>query len=34
MGRPHNPRRPRMMAGAAISGLTIIAIAAYLRHIF
>ena len=34
MGRPHNPRRPRMMAGAAISGLVIIAIAAYLRHIF
>jgi uncharacterized membrane protein len=34
MGRPHNPRRPRMMAGAAISGLAIIAIAAYLRHIF
>jgi len=32
--RPHNPRRPRMMAGAAISGLAIIAIAAYLRHIF
>jgi putative copper export protein len=34
MGRPHNPRRPRMMAGAAFSGLAIIAIAAYLRHIF
>jgi len=34
MGRPHNPRRPRMMAGAAISGLVIIGIAAYLRHIF
>jgi len=32
--RPHNPRRPRMMAGAAISGLAIIAISAYLRHIF
>jgi uncharacterized membrane protein len=31
---PHNPRRPRMMAGAAVSGLAIIAIAAYLRHIF
>src|ERR1019366_2938114 len=30
----HRPRRPRMMAGAAISGLAIIAIAAYLRHIF
>jgi uncharacterized membrane protein len=34
MGRPNNPRRPRMMAGAAISGLAIIGIAAYLRHIF
>jgi putative copper export protein len=34
MGRPHNPRRARMMAGAAISGLAVIAIAAYLRHIF
>jgi hypothetical protein len=32
--RPHNPRRSRMMAGAAISGLVIIAISAYLRHIF
>lgn len=32
--RPHNPRRSRMMAGAAISGLAIIAISAYLRHIF
>jgi len=32
--RPHNKRRARMMAGAAISGLAIIAIAAYLRHIF
>jgi hypothetical protein len=32
--RPHNPRRPRMMAGAAISGLAIIAISGYLRHIF
>jgi uncharacterized membrane protein len=32
--RPHNPRRARMMAGAAISGLAIIAISAYLRHIF
>ena len=26
--RPHNPRRSRMMAGAAISGLAIIAISA------
>jgi hypothetical protein len=34
IGRPHNPRRARMMAGAAISGLAIIAISAYLRHIF
>jgi uncharacterized membrane protein len=32
--RPHNPRRSRMMAGAAISGLAIIAISAYLRHIY
>jgi len=34
IGRPHNPRRPRLMAGAAISGLAIIGISAYLRHIF
>jgi uncharacterized membrane protein len=34
IGRPKNPRRARMMAGAAISGLAIIAISAYLRHIF
>lgn len=34
VARPHNPRRARMMAGAAISGLAIIAISAYLRHIF
>jgi len=34
ISRPHNPRRARMMTGAAISGLAIIAIAAYLRHIF
>ena len=34
ISRPHNPRRARMMAGAAISGLVIIAISAYLRHIF
>lgn len=32
--RPHNPRRARMMSGAAISGLVIIAISAYLRHTF
>jgi hypothetical protein len=32
--RPRNPRRARMMTGAAISGLAIIAIAAYLRHIY
>ena len=34
IARPHNPRRARMMTGAAISGLIIIAIAAYMRHIF
>jgi uncharacterized membrane protein len=34
IARPHNKRRARMMAGAAISGLGIIAISAYLRHIF
>jgi putative copper export protein len=32
--RPGHPRRARMMTGVAISGLTIIAIAAYLQHIF
>ena len=32
--RPGNKRRARMMTGVAISGLVIIAIAAYLRHIF
>ncbi|MGA2773737.1 MAG: hypothetical protein ABSG26_23305 [Bryobacteraceae bacterium] len=32
--RPGHPRRARMMTGAAISGLAIIAIAAYLQHIF
>ena len=32
--RPGNPRRARMMTGVAISGLAIIAIAAYLQHIF
>jgi uncharacterized membrane protein len=34
VARPHNERRGRMMAGAAFSGLAIIAIAAYMRHIF
>jgi len=34
IARPHNKRRGRMMAGAAFSGLAIIAIAAYMRHIF
>jgi len=34
IARPRNPRRARMMAGAAMSGLAIIAISAYLRHIF
>ena len=33
VARPGNPRAPRMMAGAAISGMAIIAISAYLRHI-
>jgi len=32
--RPGHPRRARLMTGAAISGLAIIAIAAYLQHIF
>jgi uncharacterized membrane protein len=32
--QPHAKRRARMMTGAAISGLVIIAIAAYLRRIF
>ena len=32
--QPNNKRRVRMMAGAAISGLVIIAISAYLRRIF
>jgi uncharacterized membrane protein len=31
--RARNPRRSRMMAGAAVSGLAIIAIAAYLKNI-
>jgi putative copper export protein len=34
IARPGHPRRTRMMTGAAISGLAIIAIAAYLQHIF
>ena len=34
IARPGHPRRARMMTGAAISGLAIIAIAAYLQHIF
>jgi uncharacterized membrane protein len=33
IGRPNNPRRARMMAGAAISGLVIIGISACLRFI-
>ena len=32
--RPGHPRRARMMTGVAISGLAIIAIAAYLKHIY
>ncbi|MGA2721537.1 MAG: hypothetical protein ABSG79_03900 [Bryobacteraceae bacterium] len=32
--RPGNQRRARMMTGAAISGLAIVAIAAYLKHIY
>ncbi len=31
--QPHNPRRARMMIGAVISGLIILAIAAYMRRI-
>jgi uncharacterized membrane protein len=34
IARPGHPRRTRMMTGVAISGLAIIAIAAYLQHIF
>jgi cytochrome bd-type quinol oxidase subunit 2 len=34
VARPGNPHRARMMTGVAISGLAIIAIAAYLAHIF
>ena len=32
--RPNNPRRARLATGAAISGLAILMIAAYLRRIF
>ncbi len=32
--KPDNPRRFRMLAGAAISGVAIIVISAYLRRIF
>ncbi len=32
--QPKNPRRVRMMTGVVISGLTIVAISAWLRHIF
>jgi hypothetical protein len=32
--KPHHPRRARLMSGAVISGLTILAISAYLRRIF
>ena len=34
IAQPGHPRRARMMTGVAISGLAIIAIAAYLQHIF
>ena len=34
MVRPGRPHRARMMTGVAVSGLVIIAIAAYLQHIF
>jgi uncharacterized membrane protein len=34
VGQPGNKRRGRQMAGAAISGLVIIGISAYLRRIF
>jgi cytochrome bd-type quinol oxidase subunit 2 len=34
IARPGHPRRSRMMTGVAVSGLVIIAIAAYLQHIF
>ena len=32
--QPSNPRRSRQMSGAIVSGLIVIAIAAYLRRIF
>ncbi len=32
--QPSNPRRARMMTGAIVSGLVVIAIAAYLRRIY
>ena len=32
--RPHHPRRARVLAGGAVSGFLVIAISAYLRHIF
>ncbi|MGA2117697.1 MAG: hypothetical protein ABSH56_23425 [Bryobacteraceae bacterium] len=32
--RPHHPRRARVLAGGAASGLVVIAISTYLRHIF
>jgi uncharacterized membrane protein len=32
--KPHNPRRTRMMTGVMISGLTIIAISAWLSRIY
>jgi cytochrome bd-type quinol oxidase subunit 2 len=32
--QPGRPRRARLMTGVAVSGLAIIAIAAYLQHIF
>jgi cytochrome bd-type quinol oxidase subunit 2 len=34
ISRQHNPNRTRLMTGAIISGLIIIAISAYLRRIF
>jgi hypothetical protein len=33
-GRPHHPRRARLLGGAAISGFVVIAISAYLHRIF
>jgi hypothetical protein len=34
IAQPGHPRRARMMTSVAISGMVIIAIAAYLQHIF